>query len=207
MSSRKRNRESKPGVAVASPLERLPYGLISSFILPYLNDVDVKNASQINITEIREYAYRHALWDINEVTAENRGFIQRVREVTKLLQVKSMNKLIELHYSTHYFFNDPLEKGGVKLLPDGLRTLTLGTYFNEPLEKDGMKLLPDSLQTLTFGQYFNRPLEFNGQRLLPDSLQTLTLGQYFNHPLEFNGQRLLPDGLQTLVRLRYGDYQ
>ena len=111
---------------------------------------------------------------MNEVTTENREFIRRVREVTNILQVKSMNKLIELHYSTETLFNDPLEKGGVKLLPDGLRTLTLSPYFNHPLEKDGQPLLPDGLRTLTFGTYFNEPLEKDGMKLLPDSLQTLT---------------------------------
>ena len=194
MSSRRRKRDSTEKRSFTSSLKRLPLGIISSFILPYLNDYDVKNACQTEIIEIQQYAYRTALWHIDEVTDINRPNIQRVREVTKLLQVKSMNKLIELH--CYRFLNEPLENRGVKLLPDSLQTLTFRQYFNQPLEFNGQRLLPDGLQTLTFGDRFNHPLGFNGQRLLPDSLQTLTLGLYFNKPLEVDGKPLIPDGLQ-----------
>ena len=121
-----------------------------------MNDVDVKNASQTEIIELQQYAYRNSLWSIDEVTDVNRPFIQHVKEVTTLLEIKSMNKLIELHCS-EYYFNEPLEKGGSMLLPDSLRILHVGTQFNQPLEKDGKKLLPDGLQRLRFGTLFDHP--------------------------------------------------
>ena len=203
MSSRKRKRDYKETSVCTTPLERLPLGILSSFILPYLYDYDVKNACQTEIIEIQQYAYRTALWHIDEVTDVNRPFIQRVKHVTTFLEIKSMKKLIELHF--RYTFNEPLEKGGVKLLPDGLKTLTLGHWFNKPLEGDGERVLPDTLQTLHFGGHFNQPLEADEKPLLPEGLQKLTLGNRFNQPLETNGQRLLPESLRIL-ELRGGRY-
>ena len=68
MSNRKRKRDNKEPLLRATQLERLPLGILSSFILPYLNDVDVKNASQTEIIELQQYAYRNSLWSIYEVT-------------------------------------------------------------------------------------------------------------------------------------------
>ena len=108
-----------------------------------MNDIDAKDACQTEITEVQQYAYRNCLSRIDEVTDVNRPFIQHVKDVTTLLQIKSMNKLIELH--PHYLFDSPLEEYENKLLPDGLQALTFGLRFNQPLEKDGKTLLPDGL--------------------------------------------------------------
>ena len=79
MSSKKSYREPIEQ-SRASPLERLPHGahlelyikgLAKPASLPYLNDIDVKNAYPTNITEINECAYRSVVWHINEVTDVN----------------------------------------------------------------------------------------------------------------------------------------
>ena len=196
MPTRKRARDSKKSLVYATPLERLPSGIISSFILPYLNDYDVKNACLTEIIEIQQYAYRYAIWSIDEVDDVNRPFIQRVQYVSNTDQIKAMNQLIEIHF--HDFFNHPLGVDGKSLLPNSLQTLTLGGNFDQPLGVDGQTLLPNSLQTLTFGDFFNRPLENRGQKLLPGGLHTLIFGYNFNQPLEVDGHPLLPDALKTL---------
>ena len=129
----------------------------------------MKDACQTEITEVQQYAYRNCLWSIDEVTNVNRPYIQRVEGVTTLLEIKSMNQLIELHCRNT--FNQPLEADGKPLLPDALQTLHLGESFDHPLEVDGKPLLPRSLQTLSFGLLFNYPIEADGHPLLPDGLQ------------------------------------
>ena len=195
MSSRRRKRDSTEKRSFTSSLKRLPLGIISSFILPYLNDCDVKNACQTEIIEIQQYAYRTALWHIDEVTAINGPYIQRVKGVTDLHKIKHMNKLMELHFMNE--FNEPLQGNDKSLLPDGLRTLYFGDYFNhtfKDITQRGRSLLPDTLQTLFFGWDFNHPLHMEGKSLLPDSLLLLRLGLGFTQELSVGGISIIPHG-------------
>ena len=166
-------------------LSRLPCGILSTYVLPYLTETDLYLLFELPIEEIKEFVGSVNWFNPHKIIPSDKKFIQNAHDVESLDEIKSLPRLRKLVF-TPVFNNEVTDE----LRSVDLRELTFSYFFDQDIAQ---LQLPLTLRKLTFGDAFNHPVD---DLKLPPGLTHLTLGEEFNSTIQ---NLSLPRDLETLT--------